>query len=98
VLRSCLQVENEFDSVTWAMGLARFLGHGMGTELSLVEGYRWCAAGVPGWDWVTGLGVGLAHGLAVLGRGGLRGREEGAGRRMEEKLGRQGIEPKGAWV
>jgi hypothetical protein len=54
----------------------------------VTSGARQAAAGAPGWDQVTGLCAGLAPGfgtgLAVLGRGGL----QGAGRGMEEKLGR----------
>jgi hypothetical protein len=55
VLYSSLQVENEFDSVAWAMGLVRFLGRGIGTELSAVEGDRRCMAS-------TGRGTGLGVG------------------------------------
>jgi hypothetical protein len=54
----------------------------------VTSGARQAAAGAPGCYQVTGLCAGLAPGfgtgLAVLGRGGL----QGAGRGMEEKLGR----------
>jgi hypothetical protein len=84
------------------------LGHGVGAVSWARHGYRVEPSG--GLPVVCGRGARLGLGYRLRRRvsawvGSVgpgvatrKRREEGAGRGMEEKLGRQGIEPKGAWV